>query len=659
MSQLSTRTRRLARTPRKASCLTTSPRHAEFTLSDDPALIYYCKNETVVSSLLHIARTLPDPMATASCTDVFQPTFIRGVKRLRLELGSVHEGARLVDQPLCALWRSKTTPRVSPARSLTIPHPLPPAPTPDRDPEETVHDCVVTGSWSKKAEYEARNCGRECDDESSELVVRAIPPKDQDWMTKSATLISYSDIDLFAAKRIHLYINHSIPAQTPTSNDGTPPPPSRALLLLSHPRTHQTLSHAYAQRLSTAPTAQSVSSVSSDVPPPYPGTPPLPPRSTSKSPQPRSEVATPPALASGTSTPGKPIKTKEKLLLSAILILSTVDDSIKRTFDVRSQRVSAVVARKYGPEAGRLVHPATHTARNITPVYARVGGAKDISRFVVDKQVQAPKNRAGSTRDSRGRHHFPSGNISARCDPPPEQLVAHYTSATRRVGRPHTANAAPCYALHLADLDKLKEEITRHSRTDWFVCNGGSLDVDAFIQQHSATFHSAHMRSGTESLCPFRPSGALTISETVYARYLKLLSSASKQPPLPSRGSALAPRTRTAFPRRRTDQQPCLKTKTKRNRLRLRLTLQRVSPTSFFHQPHPTRDRKPVHHNGEGPCTRTRGQPPCNDRSPIVRFARSSLKAIVTIIVEIAATIPPLFRDQATQVMHTSCALHS
>ncbi|RPD52708.1 hypothetical protein L227DRAFT_617602 [Lentinus tigrinus ALCF2SS1-6] len=598
MSQLSTRTRRLARTPRKASCLTTSPRHAEFTLSDDPALIYYCKNETVVSSLLHIARTLPDPMATASCTDVFQPTFIRGVKRLRLELGSVHEGARLVDQPLCALWRSKTTPRVSPARSLTIPHPLPPAPTPDRDPEETVHDCVVTGSWSKKAEYEARNCGRECDGLDHDLQP------------------SYSDIDLFAAKRIHLYINHSIPAQTPTSNDGTPPPPSRALLLLSHPRTHQTLSHAYAQRLSTAPTAQSVSSVSSDVPPPYPGTPPLPPRSTSKSPQPRSEVATPPALASGTSTPGKPIKTKEKLLLSAILILSTVDDSIKRTFDVRSQRVSAVVARKYGPEAGRLVHPATHTARNITPV------------FVVDKQVQAPKNRAGSTRDSRGRHHFPSGNISARCDPPPEQLVAHYTSATRRVGRPHTANAAPCYALHLADLDKLKEEITRHSRTDWFVCNGGSLD-------------------------------SLSLPAVRYARYLKLLSSASKQPPLPSRGSALAPRTRTAFPRRRTDQQPCLKTKTKRNRLRLRLTLQRVSPTSFFHQPHPTRDRKPVHHNGEGPCTRTRGQPPCNDRSPIVRFARSSLKAIVTIIVEIAATIPPLFRDQATQVMHTSCALHS
>ncbi|RPD59263.1 hypothetical protein L226DRAFT_553696 [Lentinus tigrinus ALCF2SS1-7] len=324
-------------------------------------------------------------------------------------------------------------------------------------------------------------------DEAREIFVRAIPPEDQDWMTKSATLISQaisSSTSLLLSgftSATNYYISHSTPAQTQTSKDGTPPPPpSRALLLLSHPRTHQTLSHAYAisgqavkvsaktvgivedlikravggsdkgktvaapqpvqprPQPSTTPSAQSIPSVSLDVPPPYPGSsptpdgkPPLPPRRNatpgaapspgpapplpprSKSPQPGSQAATPPAPASGTSTPGKPVGTKEKLLLSANLILSAVDDSIKRTFDAGSESVSAVVAHKYGPEAGRSTHLATHTARNVTLVYidmrgfarkalikkagkhwlkARVGGGKEMSGLVVDKQEQAPKN---------------------------------------------------------------------------------------------------------------------------------------------------------------------------------------------------------------------------------------------------------------------------
>lgn len=284
------------------------------------------------------------------------------------------------------------------------------------------------------------------------------------------------------------YINHSAPAPTQAKDGTPPPPPPRALLLLSHPRTHQTLSRAYAisgqavkvssktvdiveglikravgasdkgkatasspstqtrPQSSTAPPAQSAPSVSSDAPPPYPGTsaaptpdgkPPLPPRRNaapgagaapppgpapplpprSKSPLPGSQATTTPsAPASGTSTPGttpRPVKTKDKLLLSANLILSTVDDSIKRTFDVGSERVSAVVAHKYGPEAGRSTHLATHTARNVTLVYidmrgfarkalikragkhwlkARVGGGREMSGTVVDKQEQPPKN---------------------------------------------------------------------------------------------------------------------------------------------------------------------------------------------------------------------------------------------------------------------------
>ncbi|TFK88297.1 hypothetical protein K466DRAFT_521073 [Polyporus arcularius HHB13444] len=319
-------------------------------------------------------------------------------------------------------------------------------------------------------------------DEAREIFVRAIPPEDQDWMTKSATMISQAistSTSLLLSgftSATNYYINNSAPAPTQTKDGTPPPPPPRALLLLSHPRTHQTLSRAYAisgqavkvssktvdiveglikravgasdkgkaRSQSSAPSAPSVPSVSADAPPPYPGPsaapapdgkPPLPPRRNAapgagaapspgpapplpprgKSPQPGSQAATPSAPASGASTPGaaKRAKMTDKLLLSANLILSTVDDSLKRTFDVGSERVSAVVAHKYGPEAGRSTHLATHTARNVTLVYidmrgfarkalikragkhwlkARVGGGRENSGVVVDKQEQGPKS---------------------------------------------------------------------------------------------------------------------------------------------------------------------------------------------------------------------------------------------------------------------------
>ena len=92
----------------------------------------------------------------------------------------------------------------------------------------------------------------------------------------------------------------------------------------------------------------------------------------------------------------------------ANLVLATVDDSLKRTVDVGSERVAAVVGHKYGPEAGRSAQLATHTARNVTLVYidmrgfgrkalikkagttwikARMGGGKEMSGLVVDKQA--------------------------------------------------------------------------------------------------------------------------------------------------------------------------------------------------------------------------------------------------------------------------------
>ncbi|KAI0806840.1 hypothetical protein C8Q74DRAFT_1375418 [Fomes fomentarius] len=335
-------------------------------------------------------------------------------------------------------------------------------------------------------------------DEAREIFVRAIPPEDQDWMTKSATLISSAistSTSMLLSGFTHAtnyYINHSAPAPPPgqTSKDGTPPPPPpRALLLLQHPRTHQTLSRAYAisgqavkvsQRTvgivediigkavggkskgtgkgtgsstpsqsqarpqpytsASASSVQTARSIPSDAPPPYTGPanppvapvdgkPPLPPRRTTQVPLPPIDglslappsssqslsPAAPPSSPSSTSGPGKPLRTHHKLALSANLVLAAVDDSLKRTFDVGAERVTAVVGHKYGPAAARSTHLATHTARNVTLVYidmrgfarkalikkagkqwikARLGsgtgsgGGREMSGMVVDKQEQ-------------------------------------------------------------------------------------------------------------------------------------------------------------------------------------------------------------------------------------------------------------------------------
>ena len=59
--------------------------------------------------------------------------------------------------------------------------------------------------------------------------------------------------------------------------------------------------------------------------------------------------------------------------MSANLIRATVDDSIRWTWDVGSERAMAVVVHKCGPEAVKLTHLARHTAKNITLVYINMG----------------------------------------------------------------------------------------------------------------------------------------------------------------------------------------------------------------------------------------------------------------------------------------------
>ncbi|KAI9059727.1 hypothetical protein FKP32DRAFT_1760780 [Trametes sanguinea] len=288
-------------------------------------------------------------------------------------------------------------------------------------------------------------------EEAREIFVRAIPPEDQDWITKSATFISQaiSSSTSMLLKGLtnatSYYISHSTPSphasgsQTPKEPKDPNAPPPRALLLLSHPRTHPTLSRAYAisgqavkvsqktvgivenmikravgggtsprrppqrrvrralyLRLCLHQPPQRQQPEVTDVKPPLPprrnAPPPLPPRSRSKSPNPsgeRSAVATssqptPSSTPAPTSRPTprttppppppRPLKKTEKLLLSANLVLATVDDSAKRMFDVGSTQITAAVAHKYGSEVGKSAHLATHTARNVTLVYIDMQG---------------------------------------------------------------------------------------------------------------------------------------------------------------------------------------------------------------------------------------------------------------------------------------------
>ncbi|KAH9918400.1 uncharacterized protein BXZ73DRAFT_53015 [Epithele typhae] len=298
---------------------------------------------------------------------------------------------------------------------------------------EDVYD-AYTGQGASVVPYAAPSTEL---DEAREIFVRAIPPEDQDWMTKSATLISSAistSTTLLLGGLTHAtnyYINHSAPAPTP--KDGQPPPPPpRALLLLSHPRTQSTLSKAYAvsgqavkvsartvkiaedlitravggkpkaktQPVSTlampqarTPSSGTLTPTSAPMvqsphseypPPPYPGVtdgkpalpprrspaptsgpgpaPPLPPRG--KSPQPGQQPPPPPPR----------VRTRDKVLLSANLVLAAVDDGLQRTFDVGAERAAAVAAHKYGAEVGKSVHLGAHTARNVALVYIDARG---------------------------------------------------------------------------------------------------------------------------------------------------------------------------------------------------------------------------------------------------------------------------------------------
>ncbi|KAF9484940.1 hypothetical protein BDN70DRAFT_848914 [Pholiota conissans] len=72
--------------------------------------------------------------------------------------------------------------------------------------------------------------------------------------------------------------------------------------------------------------------------------------------------------------PERRLKTKDHILISADLILSTLDDSARRVLDAGTEQIGRVMGHKYGPEAAQSSLHLAGTARNVGLVYIDMSG---------------------------------------------------------------------------------------------------------------------------------------------------------------------------------------------------------------------------------------------------------------------------------------------
>ncbi|KIK62436.1 hypothetical protein GYMLUDRAFT_96048 [Collybiopsis luxurians FD-317 M1] len=252
---------------------------------------------------------------------------------------------------------------------------------------------------------------------------RNIPADQQDWMTKSAKLVSQGIsqttnllVNVISSASSY-YIAHSSPSSRPSSSaasvSSTASTQSKAVAFISSSRTQSGLTHAHALSAQAvkisgktlavvdgmiskiigakdsakgASYASNTPSSSSSPPPPYSSTPnpsinakpPLPPRLGENPPlPPHSDDSAPPL-------PPRALNKKAKLILSADLILSTLDESAKQLLNVGSRDATRVVAHQYGAEAAQSTSLMAGTVRNVALVYIDLHG---IGRKALVKRV--------------------------------------------------------------------------------------------------------------------------------------------------------------------------------------------------------------------------------------------------------------------------------
>ncbi|KAF8191523.1 hypothetical protein K438DRAFT_1591332 [Mycena galopus ATCC 62051] len=278
------------------------------------------------------------------------------------------------------------------------------------------------------------------DANAMEIFASAIPPEQQDWITKSATIISHaisgSTTLLLSAVSAgsSFYISHSKPsaqrvassssASSAGSSKVPPPLPPRAVAFLSSARTRKGLAAVHSvSGQAVKVSAKTVAIIDGMVkravgnskgkgrpqgtfPPPT--KPPLPPRAPSPSPSylappppysssPSEKPALPPRRQPSPSPSRSPIRPalpprksgepnapgervaiklskKARILLSADLIWSTIDNSTQRILDSGTQNLGTVVGHKYGPEAAESSLLIAGTAQNLALVYIDMRG---------------------------------------------------------------------------------------------------------------------------------------------------------------------------------------------------------------------------------------------------------------------------------------------
>lgn len=136
--------------------------------------------------------------------------------------------------------------------------------------------------------------------------------------------------------------------------------------------------------------------------------------------------------------------------MSANLVLTTMDDSAKRVWDVSSERLEAVVGHKFGPDAAHNTHLATETARNVVLVYVDMRGFarralfKKAGKEFVKARVGGPAKSSGDSSSAAQASCASSpapapAPASASAVPPSENNVS--TSSSSRPATPSSPTA--------------------------------------------------------------------------------------------------------------------------------------------------------------------------------------------------------------------------
>ncbi|KAH9483660.1 hypothetical protein JR316_0003130 [Psilocybe cubensis] len=167
------------------------------------------------------------------------------------------------------------------------------------------------------------------------------------------------------APRLHKSASFSNDRDTPSSSKSGPPlPPRRSPSPMPMPSPQ----HQYQSPGTRSPASYAPS------PAPSGGPPPIPPR----------------------------LSTKDHILISADLILSTIDHSTRRVLDTGTEQLGRVVGHKYGPEAAQSSLLMAGTARNVGLVYVDMRGIgrrallKRAGKTYVKSKVSSNKGKSAA-----------------------------------------------------------------------------------------------------------------------------------------------------------------------------------------------------------------------------------------------------------------------